>query len=193
MSYLITFLPRGQGRFRFLPLGPLATPITPLKRSLREGYGTVRRVYTAPKSCPHEMGKVAWRSHDERGTAQSCQVPRGVPPSDNPPKLSPGWNKVALLTFVRNSPCSCPFSVSLHPPQAALNSKPRKRWRLLVDDIQKTGDAPSRPPVSFSPLPYPLCLSIPLASSSSSFAAGSFTLARNIMAAIMYGLKLACL
>ena len=53
-------------------------------------------------------------------------------PSDNPPKLSPGWNKVALLTFVRNSPCSCPFSVSLHPPQAALNSKPRKRWSIIV-------------------------------------------------------------
>ena len=53
-------------------------------------------------------------------------------PSDNPPKLSPGWNKVVLLTFVRNSPCSCPFSVSLHPPLAALNSEPRKRWRLLV-------------------------------------------------------------
>ena len=53
-------------------------------------------------------------------------------PSDNPPKLSPGWNKVVLLTFVRNSPCSCPFSVSLHPPQAALNSEPRKRWSLLV-------------------------------------------------------------
>ena len=53
-------------------------------------------------------------------------------PSDNPPKLSPGWNKVALLTFVRNSPCSCPFSVSLHPPLAALNSEPRKRWRLIV-------------------------------------------------------------
>ena len=53
-------------------------------------------------------------------------------PSGNPPKLSPGWNKVALLTFVRNSPCSCPFSVSLHPPQAALNSEPRKRWRLIV-------------------------------------------------------------
>ncbi len=43
-----------------------------------------------------------------------------------------GWNKVALLTAVRNSPCSCPFSVSLHPPQAALNSKPRKRWSIIV-------------------------------------------------------------
>ena len=47
-------------------------------------------------------------------------------------KPSPGWNKVALLTAVRNSSCSCPFSVSLHPPQAALNSEPRKRWRLIV-------------------------------------------------------------
>ena len=27
----------------------------------------------------------------------------------------------ALLTAVRNSPCSCPFSVSLHRPQDALN------------------------------------------------------------------------
>ena len=39
-------------------------------------------------------------------------------------KPSPGWNKAALLTAVRNSSCSCPFSVSLHPPQAALNSEP---------------------------------------------------------------------
>ena len=36
-------------------------------------------------------------------------------------KPSPGWNKVALLTAVRNSPCSCPFSVSLTRPQDALN------------------------------------------------------------------------
>ena len=42
-----------------------------------------------------------------------------------------GWNMVVLLTAVRNSPCSCPFSVSLHPPQAALNSEPQ-RGRLLV-------------------------------------------------------------
>ena len=46
-------------------------------------------------------------------------------------KPSPGWNKVALLTAVRNSPCSCPFSVSLHPPLAALNSEPRP-GRLLA-------------------------------------------------------------
>ena len=36
-----------------------------------------------------------------------------------------GWNKVALLTAVRNSPCSCPFSVSLTRPQDALNSEPQ--------------------------------------------------------------------
>ena len=46
-------------------------------------------------------------------------------------KPSPGWNKVALLTAVRNSPCSCPFSVSLHPPLAALNSEPRP-GRLFI-------------------------------------------------------------
>ena len=65
-------------------------------------------------------------NNSKRASAASCS------PSVNPPKLSPGWNKVALLTAVRNSPCSCPFSVSLHPPQAALNSEPRKRWRLIV-------------------------------------------------------------
>ena len=51
-------------------------------------------------------------------------------------KPSPGWNKVALLTAVRNSPCSCPFSVSLTRPQDALNSEPRERWRLLVRNEQ---------------------------------------------------------
>ena len=71
------------------------------------------------------------RSRDERGTVKAAKL-FYYSPSGNPPKLSPGWNKVALLTFVRNSPCSCPFSVSLHPPQAALNSEPRKRWCLLV-------------------------------------------------------------
>ena len=51
-----------------------------------------------------------------------CYLP-STPQSIAKPR--PGWNKVALLTAVRNSPCFCPFSVSLHPPQAALNSEPR--------------------------------------------------------------------
>ena len=54
-----------------------------------------------------------------------------VSPPQSIAKPSPGWNKVALLTAVRNPPCSCPFSVSLHPPLAALNSEPRP-GRLLV-------------------------------------------------------------
>ena len=53
------FLPGGQGRFRFLPLGPLATPVTPLKRSLREGYGTVRCVCTAPQKAPPFAGELS--------------------------------------------------------------------------------------------------------------------------------------
>ena len=52
------FLPGGQGRFRFLPLGPLATLVTPLKRSLREG---VRHctpcLYCTPKAPPF-MGEL---------------------------------------------------------------------------------------------------------------------------------------
>ena len=162
MSYLITFLPRGQGRFRFLPLGPLATPITPLKRSLREGYGTVRRVYTAPKSCPHEMGKVAWRSHDERGITKKLPSHFTFPPQSATPTSPPFYGGAFGMRFTNSY------------------------------DKTNQGNAAASP-ISFNILPYPLCLSVPLASSSSSFAAGSFTLARNIMAAIMYGLKLACL
>ena len=76
------------------------------------------------KSCPRLRGKwhgVAMTKGERLEAAKLFYYS----PSGNPPKLSPGWNKVALLTFVRNSPCSCPFFVSLHPPQAALNSKPR--------------------------------------------------------------------
>ena len=68
-------------------------------------------------------------------------------------KPSPGWNKVALLTAVRNSPCSCPFSVSLHPPLAALNSEPRpgRLWHSATT-IPKlspfTGDSSRARPVA---------------------------------------------
>ena len=54
-----------------------------------------------------------------------------------------GWNKVVLLTAVRNSPCSCPFSVSLHPPLAALNSEPQ-RGRLNVRVWTSTKRLPHR-------------------------------------------------
>ena len=162
MSYLITFLPRGQGRFRFLPLGPLATPITPLKRSLREGYGTVRRVYTAPKSCPRLWGKWHGEAMTKGEYPKSCQV---------------------ILLF--------PLSrLRRHLPRFTVAPLGCVLQTLMIKQNRGT---PLRPPISFNILLYPLCLSVPLASSSSSFAAGSLTLARNIMAAIMYGLKLACL
>ena len=80
------------------------------------------------KSCPRLRGK--WHGEampkGERLKAAKCFY---YSPSDNPPKLSPGWNKVVLLTAVRNSPCSCPFSVSLHSPQAALNSEPHPKFK----------------------------------------------------------------
>ena len=62
---------------------------------------------------PLQKGYIVTHSYLFTSTPQSIAKP------------SPGWNKVALLTAVRNSPCSCPFSVSLHPPLAALNSEPR--------------------------------------------------------------------
>ena len=62
---------------------------------------------------PLQKGYIVTHSYLFTSTPQSIAKP------------SPGWNKVTLLTAVRNSPCSCPFSVSLHPPLAALNSEPR--------------------------------------------------------------------
>ena len=67
-------MPRGQGRFRFLPLGPLATPVTPLKRSLREGYGTVRRACTVTSSRPRLRGRCRGASRDGRGAVRNCQA-----------------------------------------------------------------------------------------------------------------------
>ncbi len=52
-------------------------------------------------------------------------------------KPSPGWNKVALLTAVRNSPCSCPFSVSLIRPLGALNSEPRSGSLLVLPPTKR--------------------------------------------------------
>ena len=68
-------------------------------------------------------------------------------------KPSPGWNKVALLTAVRNSSCSCPFSVSLHPPQAALNSEP---LRGAIVSMGLRGGA-GRPKGRNRNLPWPPC------------------------------------
>ena len=83
------------------------------------------------KSCPRLRGKCRGAAVTKGERLEAAKL-FYCSPSDNPPKLSPGWNKVVLLTAVRNSPCSCPFFVSLTRPQDALNSEPRKRWRLIV-------------------------------------------------------------
>ena len=41
---------RGPGKISISPLRPPGDPVTPLKRSLREGYGTVRRVCAIQKT-----------------------------------------------------------------------------------------------------------------------------------------------
>ena len=71
----------GQGRFRFLPLGPPAPPVTPLKRSLREGYGTVRRVCTAPKGATvkrRSRRRSRLRGNNSRHSAVFSRTPFGT-------------------------------------------------------------------------------------------------------------------
>ena len=57
----------------------VTTPQSRLTPCQLPGRGAFWGATTNQKLSPR-AGKVAWRSHDERGTAQSCQVPRDVPP-----------------------------------------------------------------------------------------------------------------
>ena len=79
-SFFITFLQGGQGRFRFLPLGPPAPPRNPIETiAPRRGTALYAEFVLQFKLSPF-TGKVSRRSRDERGMAQSCQVPRVIPP-----------------------------------------------------------------------------------------------------------------
>ena len=80
VSFFITFLQGGQGRFRFLPLGPPAPPRNPIETiAPRRGTALYAEFVLQFKLSPF-TGKVSRRSRDERGMAQSCQVPRVIPP-----------------------------------------------------------------------------------------------------------------
>nr|DAW09591.1 MAG TPA: hypothetical protein [Caudoviricetes sp.] len=57
----------GQGRFRFLPLGPPAPPITPLKRLLREGARHCMPSLYCNLSRPRLRGRCRGVSRDGRG------------------------------------------------------------------------------------------------------------------------------
>ena len=57
----------------------VSTPQSRLTPCQLPGRGAFWGATTNQKLSPR-AGKVAWRSHDERGTAQSCQVLRDVPP-----------------------------------------------------------------------------------------------------------------
>ena len=57
----------------------VTTPQSRLTPCQLPGRGAFWGATTNQKLSPR-AGKVAWRSHDERGTAQSCQMPRVVPP-----------------------------------------------------------------------------------------------------------------
>ena len=69
----------GQGRFRFLPLGPLATPVTPLKRSLREGVRHCTPCLYCNLSRPRLRGRCRGVSRDGRGITCGTWHLRAVP------------------------------------------------------------------------------------------------------------------
>ena len=116
-------------RFTVAPFGAVQTrctvPYPFAERSFQWGYGGVQgglrgeiEIFPSPpaKKCYKEACSAFCLFHSLSLTSfASSPATQG----------HSGWNKVALLTAVRNSPCSCPFSVSLHPPLAALNSEPR--------------------------------------------------------------------
>ena len=72
-------MPGGQGRFRFLPLGPLATPVTPLKRSLREGVRHCTPCLYCNLSRPRLRGRCRGVSRDGRGITCGTWHLRAVP------------------------------------------------------------------------------------------------------------------
>ena len=80
------------------------------------------------QSCPHEMGKVAWRSHDERGITRSGRVLRGVPPqsvslslTDSSPASGGAFNSLSLFA---NAHSQLPLRGSLLVRFISLHIKP---------------------------------------------------------------------
>ena len=73
------FFAGGPGKISISPLRPPCTPVTPLKRSLREGYGTVRRVCTAPKGATIYGGGAAERKRSLGGNSKTARRLRAVP------------------------------------------------------------------------------------------------------------------
>ena len=121
-SQFAAFLPGGQGRFRFLPLGPLATPVTPLKRSLREGYGTVRRACTAPKGATACGG--AGGVSRLRGNSKTSWHLRAVPLSSaHFIRSHERWLEYGRLAAL-------PLAILPIPPDSPLAASPTGRARL---------------------------------------------------------------
>ena len=69
----------GQGRFRFLPLGPPAPPVTPLKRSLREGVRHCTSCLYCTKRRHHLCGGAAERKRSLGGNSKTAWLLRAVP------------------------------------------------------------------------------------------------------------------
>ena len=69
-------------------------------------------------------GKVAWRSHDERGTAQITKCSALFPLSFTYAQQNAGWNMVVLLRCRLQHSLFRPILPSLYRPLGALGSNP---------------------------------------------------------------------
>ena len=115
--------------------------------SLRHGYAvpppSAGRLLVMFRFCRDRLVFLVLRKYSASPDSFSQNAWRHFDSSPASPGHS-GWNMVALFAAAHNSPCSCPFSVSLHPAQRALNSEPQEGafWNGKISEFNQTKSCP---------------------------------------------------
>ena len=144
------FYAKGPGKISISSPRPPGDPLPQLKRSLREGVRDSCDLIVRCLKSKIILDSVFWRclNYDDVVVRLPCLACTAVDELLSSKRLrrfatSPatqghsGWNMVALFAAARNSPCSCPFSVSLHPALRALNSEPHEGSLLKIRAVEK--------------------------------------------------------
>ena len=97
---------------------------------------------TANQKLSPFTGKVAWRSHDERGITRSGRVPRGVPPqsvslslTDSSPASGGAFNSLSLFA---NAHIQLPVKGSLLVRFISLHIKPALKGEVAMSVSELT-------------------------------------------------------